>query len=119
MNAYGSMEQIYAFDRKRYHISEADALRMEPQERLMLQCVEQALFRAGLASANSNKVIGLICGEPENEYDLLNRFYGVKKTEIESQNEHFQYSGGAMAGPGTGSAASLGSRAGSDGASAA
>ena len=98
VNAYGSMEQIYAFDRKRYHISEADALRMEPQERLMLQCVEQALFHAGLAYANSNKVIGLICGEPENEYDLLNRFYGEKKTEIESQNEHFQYSGGAMAG---------------------
>ncbi len=98
VHAYGKLDNIYSFDNALFHISDAEAEAMEPQERQLLECSYLALQDAGYASEDRKETTGIICGAPENEYYLVNRFYGEKKNAIEAQNEKFHHSGGALAG---------------------
>ena len=98
IHAYGKLENVYGFDNALFHISNAEAEAMEPQERQFLECSYLALQDAGYASEDRKETIGIICGAPENEYYFVNRLYGRKKNAIEAQNERFHHSGGALAG---------------------
>ncbi len=98
INAYGNMEGIYLFDNALFGISDSEAELMEPQERQFLECAYLAMCDAGYESQERKETVGVICGEPENEYYLKNRFENADKNGVAFQNEKFHYSGGALVG---------------------
>ena len=48
INAYGQLEDIYKFDKERFRIGVKEAESMAPQERLLLECVYEALKKANV-----------------------------------------------------------------------
>lgn len=98
INAYGSIDKPFHFDNDFFDISEKEALSIEPQERLALQCVYQALEDAGINLDNYEGKVGIVCGAPENEYCLEDRYFNKNNNPFLVETDKFSGSGSALTG---------------------
>lgn len=98
IHGFGKMDDIYAFDNEFFDISSRDARRMEPQERILLECAYHALEDAGYAFHEYEGKIGIICGSQENEYYLKDRFENKHGNRLLIETEKFLNSGISLTG---------------------
>lgn len=98
INAYGAIKNPYYFDNEFFNVNSHDAIVMEPQERLLLECAYTALEDAGCISDTFEGIIGIVCGTKENEYYLENRYNNREKNKLAIESEKFLNSGTAAAG---------------------
>ena len=66
--AYGAINRAFEFDNELFDINEAEAMKISPQERLLLQISYEALRDAGCNPYKYKGKIGIVCGAAENEY---------------------------------------------------
>lgn len=66
--AYGAVNKPFHFDNDFFDITPGNAKEIAPQERIMLEISYQALEDAGYMLDKYDGKIGIICGQPENEY---------------------------------------------------
>lgn len=70
VNAFGKINDIYAFDNELFDIGPIEAKNIDPQERLLLQTVYEALEDASCNPEKFEGTIGIVCGGETNEYYL-------------------------------------------------
>lgn len=66
--AYGTLERADEFDAEFFGYAPSDALIIDPQQRLFLECAHEALERAGYASATGRGSVGVFAGGSTTEY---------------------------------------------------
>ncbi|MBV9774812.1 MAG: non-ribosomal peptide synthetase, partial [Gemmatimonadetes bacterium] len=71
--AGGAMEDVELFDAAFFGVTPREAVVMNPQKRVFLECAWEALERAGYASGSYPGRIGVYASEGQNEY-VLNVF---------------------------------------------
>nr|XP_056713087.1 uncharacterized protein LOC130484208 [Euleptes europaea] len=83
-------EEFNTFDNKLFGITDAEAERMDPQQKLLLECTYRALEDAGVARENiSGTKTGVFVG-------MMNRDYGLISTYGTSEINHYDGTGAAM-----------------------
>lgn len=98
VNAFGAINTPFHFDNDFFGITSAEALNMEPQERVLLECTYHALEDAGYMPDDYDGKIGIVCGAQENEYYYKDRFENKKKNLLLVEAEKFMNSGSALTG---------------------
>lgn len=83
VGAYGKVKDQYGFDAEFFKMNEKEAIETDPQERMLLQLVYEALENAAVVVQGENR-IGIICGAKENEY-ALKRYYQSGLEQIEKE----------------------------------
>jgi acyl transferase domain-containing protein/thioesterase domain-containing protein len=66
--AYGILERADEFDAEFFGYSPADALIMDPQQRVFLECAHEALERAGYAATAGRGSVGVFAGGSTTDY---------------------------------------------------
>lgn len=95
VHAVGRMRDAYQFDAAFFDIPESDALQMDPQHRLVMETVWEALEHAGYAGSGGDRSIGLFIGADDTFY-VWNHFYN-KMLRGESVDRIGQFLVNAMA----------------------
>ncbi len=78
VDAYGQLEDMYMFDPEFFNVNKADALCMDPQSRIIMECVYHGLEDAGYVQDTGDRNIGLFLGADENYY-VWNNYYARKQ----------------------------------------
>ncbi len=68
INAFGAIDRPFDFDNEFFNISNNIAEGLAPQQRLAMKLVYCTMEDAGYNAFNNEHVVGIICGEAENEY---------------------------------------------------
>lgn len=68
IGAFGAIDNPYDFDNEFFNISNIDAQSIAPQQRLAIKLTYCAMEDAGYDPFNTDGVVGIVCGEAENEY---------------------------------------------------
>ena len=84
VSTYGKIDRMYSFDYEFFHVNQNDAYNMDPQFRIVMECVYKALEDAGYAGDGGDRSIGLFLGADENYY-VWNNYYARK-----SQGKEFE-----------------------------
>ena len=77
VDAYGQLDDMYLFDAEFFGVNHSDAVCMDPQFRIVMECVYHGLEDAGYAQDIGDREIGLFLGADENYY-VWNHYYSKK-----------------------------------------
>ncbi|XP_054846933.1 uncharacterized protein LOC129337356 [Eublepharis macularius] len=84
------IEEFNAFDNKLFGINGTEAERMDPQQKLLLECTYRALEDAGVTRENiSNSKVGVFVG-------MMNRDYEHISSKATTEINHYDGTGAAM-----------------------
>lgn len=98
VRAFGSLGGIQNFDRNLFGVSEPEAGKIDPQERLLLQLAHAALEDAGCDYTSYGGRVGIICGSYDNEQYFMERFANEKQeAHWDTTISEILYSGTALA----------------------
>lgn len=70
IHSYGKVDGMYEFDNEFFEINKKEAIKIDPQERKILEISYEAIEDAGINLDKYDGKIGIICGSNENEYAL-------------------------------------------------
>ena len=87
----GFLESPYLFDQERFGISDAEAVYMDPQQRIMLELAVEAMENAGYADWG-NQLVGVFVGADQLAYQemITSRWYRRKVVDHLLESESFQ-----------------------------
>lgn len=87
----GFLDNPYQFDPEQFHISEQEALYMDPQQRVMLELAVEAIKDAGYTEW-SNRLVGVFVGANQLAYQemITSRWYRRKAVDHILKSETFQ-----------------------------
>lgn len=96
VRAFGALDRPFHFDPEFFEVSPQDAQGMEPQERILLHCAYEALEDAGCDFEKYPGKIGIVCGAPENEYYLEDRFKNKRNNPLLVETEKITQAGTSL-----------------------
>lgn len=87
----GFLENPYLFDNDRFGISDAEAVFMDPQQRIMLELAVEAMENAGYPDW-SNRLVGVFVGADQLAYQemITSRWYRRKAVDYLLESEAFR-----------------------------
>ncbi len=77
----GALDNIENFDAEFFSYNPREAELMDPQVRIMLECVQEALESSGIVTPVINERVGLFCGQSISTYLLNNILPTIKEND--------------------------------------
>lgn len=84
----GVIEDIELFDADFFNFSPADAIQLDPQHRLFLESVWEALEHSGIAPGKTNDIISVFAGMTDSSYLYENL---LQKNQLYTDQDKFQH----------------------------